>query len=84
MAGEVIKYSVLAALLISPICSLAGDLKPAQNRHFEYNFLPINTWEGENSKSKIFAACDIGNIPIGKGSKGDQMCDDDLEGTKHL
>ncbi len=47
---------------------------------FTFNFKPINNWDGNQSKKDIFAACGVGNLPVGVGSKGDRMCDDDQGG----
>jgi hypothetical protein len=53
---------------------------PPPNSSFALNFLPINTWDGPQSKVNIFVACGVGSLPIGAGSKGDQMCDDNKGG----
>ncbi len=55
---------------------------------FQFNFQPINSWDGPSSKSKIFAACGVGNLPIGVGSKAQNgtadgnggMCGDNKAG----
>lgn len=75
------KYCFIVALPLHLTTTWAGDTgNTPPNSSFSLNFLPINTWEGPQSKSKIFAACGVGNLPVGAGSKGDQMCDDNKGG----
>ncbi len=70
-------------LLFSNTTIQAGGLDAPPNRSFTFNFQPINSWDGPNSKSDIFAACGVGNLPIGQGAKaedGKGMCADNQGG----
>ncbi|MDZ4262639.1 MAG: hypothetical protein U1B30_09950 [Pseudomonadota bacterium] len=81
MANVFFKYCFICALPLHLATAWAANPNdPPPNSSFSLNFLPINTWDGQSSKNKIFAACGIGSLPIGAGSKGDQMCDDNKGG----
>jgi hypothetical protein len=54
----------------------AEGLPPLPNSKMVFNFKPIQNRNGV----EVFAACGVGNLRIGIGAKGDQMCDDNQGG----
>ena len=79
---------VLALLSLNVTVAWAGGApEPPPNRSFTFNFLPINTYNEKNySKDTIFAACGVGNLPIGIGAKyspdtpNNNMCTNQIDG----
>lgn len=76
MLKRFITTSFVILSLCTPLKTIAEPPSAPANTAFQFNFLPL-----ENRKNvQVFAACGIGNLPIGMGAKGDRMCDDNAGG----